>query len=167
MLERLTRPRTLLLATFAVCAGLIAYALWLQHASHLEPCPMCILQRYAFVVVGVIALVAAIHHPHRTGMRVYAVLMGLAAIAGGAISTWQSWLQHHPPKVADCGPGLETIVGEFPLSEALPMIFRGAGDCSKVDWTFLGLSIAEWALVCFAGFVVTAVIVWMRAAQAR
>ena len=167
MFERFTRPRTLLLATFAVCAGLIAYALWLQHASHLEPCPMCILQRYAFVVVGVIALAAAVHHPHRSGMRVYAVLMGLAAIAGGAISAWQSWLQHHPPKVADCGPGLGTIVGEFPLSEALPMIFRGAGDCSKVDWTLLGLSIAEWALVCFAGFVVTAMIVWVRAARGR
>ena len=165
MLERLTRPRTLLLATFAVCGGLIAYALWLQHASHLEPCPMCILQRYAFVVVGVIALAAAIQNPGRIGMRVYAVLMGLAAIAGGAISTWQSWLQHHPPKVADCGPGLGTIVGEFPLSEALPMIFRGAGDCSKVDWTLLGLSIAEWALVCFAGIVVTAMIVWVRAAR--
>ena len=167
MLERLTRPRTLLLATFAVCAGLIAYALWLQHASHLEPCPMCILQRYAFVVVGVIALAAAIQNPGRIGMRVYAVLMGLVAIAGGAISTWQSWLQHHPPKVADCGPGLGTIVGEFPLSEALPMIFRGAGDCSKVDWTFIGLSIAEWALVCFAGIVVTAIIVWIRAPKKR
>lgn len=165
MLERLTRPRTLLLATFAVCAGLIAYALWLQHASHLEPCPMCILQRYAFVVVGFIALAAAIQNPGRIGMRIYAVLMALAAIAGGGVAAWQSWLQHHPPKIADCGPGLEVIIGEFPLSEALPMIFRGAGDCSKVDWTFLGLSIAEWALICFVGIVVTAVIVWIRAAR--
>lgn len=165
VLDRLTRPRTLLLATFAVCAGLIAYALWLQHASHLEPCPMCILQRYAFVVVGLVALAAAIHFPGRVGLRIYAVIMALAAIAGGGVAARQTWLQHNPPKIADCGPGLEFMVEEFPLSQALPMIFRGSGDCSKVDWTFLGLSIAEWALVCFAGIVVTAIIIWIRAAR--
>ena len=167
MIERLTRPRTLLLVTFVVCAGLLAYALVLQHASHLEPCPMCILQRYAFVAVGLIAVVAAIHLPGKTGLRVYSVLMAITAIVGGGVATRQSWLQHNPPKVADCGPGLEFMVDQFPLSEALPMIFRGSGDCSKVDWTFLGLSIAEWALACFAGIVVTAAIVWIRAARPR
>jgi protein dithiol:quinone oxidoreductase len=31
------------------------------------------------------------------------------------------------------------------------MIFKGGGDCSKVDWTFFGGSIANWSFVAFVG----------------
>jgi disulfide bond formation protein DsbB len=41
------------------------------------------------------------------------------------------------------------MLGSFPLADALPMIFHGAGDCSKIDWSFLGLSLANWSLVTF------------------
>ena len=30
------------------------------------------------------------------------------------------------------------------------MIFKGRGDCTKVDWTFLGGSIANWSFVDFS-----------------
>ena len=43
---------------FLVGCGLIGFGLYLQHAQGLEPCPMCILQRYAFVAIGAIALAA-------------------------------------------------------------------------------------------------------------
>ena len=65
----------------------------------------------------------------------------------------QTWLQHNPPNVLDCGPDLAYMLDSFPLSQALPKIFKGEGDCAKVSWTFLGLSIAEWALVWFVLFV--------------
>lgn len=161
-LARLTRPRVLFTAVFLATLGLLAYGLWLQHALHLEPCPMCILQRYAFAAVGLVALVAALHDPKSFGIRLYAGLVALVALAGGGVAARQTWLQHNPPKIADCGPGLEFMVESFPLSEALPMIFRGSGDCSKVDWTFLGLSIAEWALACFAGLVLVGLILAIR-----
>ena len=164
--ESLTRPRPLFAASFLAVVGLLAFGLWLQHALHLEPCPMCILQRYAFAAVGVIALVAGIHNAGTVGTRIYAGLLIVAALAGGGVAARQTWLQHNPPKLADCGPGLEFMVESFPLSEALPMIFRGSGDCSKVDWTFLGLSIAEWALACFIGLVIVGVVTLIRARAA-
>ena len=161
-LSRLTRPRVVFAAIFLVTLGLLAYGLWLQHAEHLEPCPMCILQRYAFAVVGVIGLIAVLHNPKSVGVRVYAGLTVLVALAGGGVAARQTWLQHNPPKIADCGPGLEFMVESFPLSEALPMIFRGSGDCSKVDWIFLGMSIAEWALACFVGLVIVGLVLAIR-----
>jgi disulfide bond formation protein DsbB len=42
------------------------------------------------------------------------------------------------------------MLESFPLSSALPMIFRGAGDCSAIDWTLLGLTIANWSFLVFA-----------------
>jgi disulfide bond formation protein DsbB len=118
---------------------------------------MCILQRYAVIAVGLVALVAAIHGPQRTGLKVYGGLVALIAIAGGGVAVRHSWLQHFPPKVESCGTDLDFLISTFPLSQALPKIFAGTGSCSKVDWKFLGLSIPEWTLVWFAIFAVTAI----------
>ena len=125
----------------------------------MDPCPMCILQRYAFVAIGVVALVAAAHGPRGgAALKVYGALLALLAIAGGSVSARQSWLQRNPTKSVSCAASdLEFLLENFPLSQALPKIFAGTGDCAAVHWRFLGLSIAEWALVWFAIFLGTAV----------
>jgi protein dithiol:quinone oxidoreductase len=150
-------PRIVFAAIFVVCAGLIAFALYLQEQEGLDPCPMCILQRYAFVTLGVVALVAAIHGPQRLALKLYGGLLALIAIAGGGVAIRHSWVQHFPPKVETCGADLDFIVSSFPLSKALPKIFQGSGSCSSVDWTMMGLSIPEWALVWFAAFAAASV----------
>jgi disulfide bond formation protein DsbB len=150
--------RLLFFAIFAVCAGLIGYGLYLQHAQNLEPCPLCILQRYAFVLTGLIALVAALHGPRRIGAWIYGVLAILAAGTGAGIAGRQIWLQYNPPKAFDCGPGLDYMLESFPLTQVLPKLFKGEGDCAKVVWRFLGLSIPEWALVWFVALI--ALVCW-------
>jgi len=145
--------RWIFLAIVLACAGLMAFGLYLQHVVKLEPCPLCILQRYAFIAVGVIALLAAVHGPGRIGQALYGLLVALAAGTGAGIAVRQTWLQHNPPQVLDCGPDLAYMLESLPLSQVLPKIFKGEGDCSKVGWSFLGLSIAEWALVWFVLFV--------------
>lgn len=154
----LLRPRLIYLAVFLACAGLMAFGLYLQHAIGLEPCPLCILQRYAFVMTGVIALVAALHNPGWLGRWIYSVLLVLSAGTGAVIAGRQTWLQHNPPKVLDCGPDLAYMLESFPLSALLPKVFKGEGDCAKVAWKFLGLSIPEWALVWFVVFIIAAAI---------
>jgi disulfide bond formation protein DsbB len=126
---------------------------------------MCILQRIAFVAVGATALVAAIHGPRGWGLKVYAGLMLLFAIAGGAVAIRHSYLQHFPPKVETCGADLDFIVGNFPLAQALPKIFAGTGSCSMIQWQFLGLTIPEWAIVWFVIF--AAVAIWAVVASRR
>ncbi|HEX7953613.1 MAG TPA: disulfide bond formation protein B [Burkholderiales bacterium] len=152
-----TSPRLLFLAIFLSCAGLIGFALYLQHSLGLEPCPMCILQRYAFIITGVIALVAALHDPALLGRRIYGGLLVLAAATGGGVAIRHVYLEHYPPKIFDCGADVGFMLESFPLTEALPMIFRGTGDCTKVPWRFLGLSIAEWSLIWFMLLIIAAV----------
>ena len=161
LLQTLLRlpARTLYLALFATAIGLLGFGLYLQHMKGLEPCPMCVMQRYAFLAVALVALTGGLHGPGRGGSRVYAALIGLGALLGGGIAARQTWMQLNPPAIPECGPGLEFMLESFPLGQALPMIFRGAGDCAAVDWTFLGLSIANWSLVSFSATVAFAV--WM------
>ena len=153
MLSKLS-PRQISLLLFIACAGLIAFGLYLQHIEHIEPCPLCILQRYAIVLVGLLALLAAIFNPRGLLLKLWSGLIGLTAIAGGSVSVRQIWLQHNPPEVSTCGPDLSYMVSKFPLSDVLPKLFQGEGDCAKVDWTLplLGLSIAECALLAFIAF---------------
>src|SRR5438552_3865420 len=145
---RLT-PRLVFAAIFAASAGLLGFGYYLQEYVGLEPCPMCILQRYAFVAIGLIALLGAIHGPGRVATGVYAALIVLFAIGGGGTAMRHSYLQHFPPKMETCGTDLEFLLNAFPLSQAMPKIFAGTGSCSKVDWSFLGLTIPEWGLAWY------------------
>jgi disulfide bond formation protein DsbB len=142
-----------------VCASLLAYGIYyLQEELGLEPCPMCVLQRFALIAIGTTALVAAIHGPRGWGLKVYSALIVLFALAGSGVAIRHSYLQHFPPKVETCGADLGFLMGNFPLSQSLPKIFAGTGSCSAIDWKFLGLTIPEWTLVWFVTF--AAVAVW-------
>src|SRR6476469_1442459 len=152
-----TKVRIVFALIAVVCASLLAYGIYyLQEELGLEPCPMCILQRYALIAVGVTALVAAIHGPRAWGLWIYSGLVALFSLAGGGIAARHSYLQHFPPKVETCGSDLDFLLGNFPLTQALPKIFAGTGSCSRVDWRFLGLSIPEWTIVWFAIFIAAA-----------
>ena len=128
------------------CVLLIAYALYLQYVHELEPCPLCILQRYAFVLVALAAGVAAVL-PSPRGGRVVAGIGVLFALVGAGVAGWHVKLQLFPPEVSSCGPGLAYMIAELPLGRALPRIFQGGGDCTLVDWSFLGLSMPAWSLI--------------------
>lgn len=152
-------PRIVFAAIFAVCSGLLAFGYYLQEYKGLDPCPMCILQRYAFLAIAAVALAATIHGPRQLALKVYGVLVALLAAMGGGVAIRHSYLQHFPPERETCGTDLEFLLNNFPLSQAFPKIFAGTGSCSKVDWTLLGLSIPEWALACYLVF--AAVALWI------
>jgi len=145
------KPRFYFLAGFLFCVGLLAAALYFQFSGGLEPCPLCVSQRIMVLAVALVMLAAVLHNPERTGVKVYALLGFVAAVLGGSVSARHVWLQHLPPEeVPACGPGLEYMFQYFPLSETLKAMLNGTGDCAKVDWTLLGLSMPAWVLICFA-----------------
>ena len=140
-----TAPRRVLGLVAAACVALLAFGLYLQHVVGLEPCPMCIVQRYALALVAVVAVVAALLRPrgaHLAGAGLIVLLSGFGAF----VAARQSWLQWYPPEIASCGRDFYGMIETFPLKRVIPMIFRGSGDCTKVDWTFLGLSMPWWVL---------------------
>jgi len=138
-----------------VCLGLLAFGLYLQHALGLVPCPMCIVQRYALFLIALIAGLTATSR--KKGVHIGgAVLLLVTAGFGAYVAARQSWLQWYPPEVVSCGRDFYGMIETFPLQRVIPMIFKGGGDCSKVDWTFLGGSIANWSFLCFSGIAVLA-----------
>ena len=161
-----TAPRRVLALASAIGVAMLGFGLYLQHVVGLEPCPMCIVQRYALVLVVLIAGLTALSG--NRGMHVAGSILMLGAAGFGAfVAARQSWLQWYPPEVSSCGRDFYGMIETFPLQRAIPMIFRGSGDCAKIDWTFLGGSLANWSFVAFCLFGVLALVLILRLARRR
>ncbi|PHS68522.1 MAG: disulfide bond formation protein B [Methylophaga sp.] len=142
--------RSIFLLGFLFCALMLGIAGYFQFIDHLEPCPLCILQRVFTLLVGAVMLLAVLHDPKGIGIGIYGLLSGLLALIGAGISARHVWLQNLPEEqIPTCGPGLNFILDNFPLSDAINMVLRGSGECAEVLWTFLGLSIPAWTLLAF------------------
>lgn len=150
MYLRLTTDRRFYLLVALACLLLLGFGYYLQFVRGLDPCPLCILQRAAYLGVAVVCLAGFFHG---SAGRIYGTVALVCALAGAAIAARQVWLQHLPADlVPECGPGLDFILQAFPLFDALKLIFTGSGECAETVWTFLSLSIAEWSLFWFAAF---------------
>ncbi|UVH60963.1 disulfide bond formation protein B [Variovorax paradoxus] len=148
------------------CVLMLAFGLYLQHVVGLEPCPMCIVQRYALVLVAIFTGLAGAFR--NVGLRVVGGLLALVAAVGGAYTAAsQSWLQWYPPEVVSCGRDLYGMIETFPLKRALPMIFRGGGDCSKIDWSLFGLTLANWSFIAFVVLSLMLITLLVRSRRAR
>jgi len=157
----LNQPRRVLAMICAVCIAMLAFGLYLQHVAGLEPCPMCIVQRYALILVAVVAGITAFAS-RKPLLVAGSGLMALLASLGAFVAARQSFLQWYPPPEASCGRDLYGMIETFPLKRVIPMIFKGSGDCTKIDWTFLGLSIANWSFVAFVSFALLGLLLIFR-----
>lgn len=140
--------RGLLVLVVVFVALSLLGSLFFQHVLHLEPCPLCIIQRVAIMGVGVFALLGLLARG-RVGQLLATGLAAAVAIAGAGVAAWHSWILKFPPESMSCGRPFEWFHEDFPLATWLPKLFAGEGDCLKMDWTFLGLAIPHMALIAF------------------
>lgn len=156
--------RWLYLAGAAVVGGIFCSALFMQYVLREDPCPLCMVQRVIFIVIGVWFFIAALHNAKQIGSRVYSVLIALTALIGVGVSSRHIWIQHLPKdQVPACGPGLDFMLQNFPMSEVLQELMHGSGECAAKGWTFLTLGLPEWALVWYVLLGVFAVMIgWKK-----
>jgi protein dithiol:quinone oxidoreductase len=146
--------RKLYFFSLLVCILLLIDGYFLQYVIGLKPCALCILQRVVYYLMAFVLLIAIYLHPKYRSQKIMAALLSLIALSGALIAGRQAWLQHYPPAGAGCGPNLDFMLHNFPLSEVIKTLFYGTGDCAIVTWRFIGLSLAEWSFLFFCGFFV-------------
>jgi disulfide bond formation protein DsbB len=133
---------------FLACVALLGYAYYAQYVLHLAPCPLCIFQRIGIFAIGVVFMFAAIHGPRSWGRSVYAVALGVAALATIGVAGKQLYIQSLPAgSVPSCGASLDVLLKFFSLQEVIAKVLTGSGECAKVDWRLLGLAMPAWVLI--------------------
>lgn len=136
-----------------LCHELLIIAYYFQYVKGLNPCPLCIVQRLVVIALAVWFLVLAITNAKKGGWlnRSVNFFAALTALGGGVVAGRQVWLQHLPAdQVPACGPGLDYMMDVFSGTELLAELFRGSGECAKVDWTLFGFSMPEYTLAFFS-----------------
>jgi len=157
------KPRTLCLLGLIACTALITTAFYMQYIMGLDPCPLCMMQRIVIYVLAALFLIALVHNPATTGQRIYGTLITLFGLAGVGFSSRQLWLQSLPPEeVPACGPSLEYMLDVLPWTDVINAMMYGTGDCAKIAWTFLSLSIPGWTLIAFICFALLGLMQWRR-----
>jgi disulfide bond formation protein DsbB len=138
------------LAGFLACAAMLGYAyFYAEGVLRLEPCPLCMFQRVGVGLLGIAFLLAAAHDPvSPLGARGYAVLIGLAAAFPAYVAGRHVYIQSLPEgSVPSCGATLDYMLDVFPLLTVVRKVLTGGGECAKIDWSLLGLSMPGWVLV--------------------
>lgn len=134
-------------AAAALSLGVVAAALYTQHALDMLPCPWCVLQRLIFVIVALAALCGAAFN-NRTGRLLAASLMLLGAAAGMAAALWQ-----HGVAASTTGCKLtlaDRIISATGLDAWLPGVFGVWATCADAAVDLLGLPYEAWSLLAFA-----------------
>ena len=132
-----------------VALALLGTAFYMEYQMGLEPCPLCMLQRVAFFLIGVVSLVSALAS-HATWHRKLAWPIVLLSVLGAGLAVRHLYLQSLPiDELPACLPGLSYMFEVFPWQEIMQAMIMGTGECGDVVWTFLGLSIPGWTLVAF------------------
>lgn len=154
------RTLNILLALVMVIASAFAIG-YLQNHLLLEPCPLCIFQRIGLWAMGLFALLAALFNPKSKAMRGLLWLGGMAGTLWGlGVAARHTWMHYIPYADAPaCGPGLAYWVQTMPLSDVLTTVLTAHGDCTVIDWTFAGLSIAAQTLILFVGIAIVQLII--------
>lgn len=144
------QSRKAILITVGLAAfALLGVGLYLQHVKNMQPCPLCVLQRYAFAVVGLVSLIAAFL-PGAT-RRIGAGAAALAALAGLGVAGRHLWIVANPATSCGIDP-LETSLNTIPTAKLMPFLFKAEGLCTADYPPILGLSIPLWAFIWFAVF---------------
>ncbi|MDQ3186688.1 MAG: disulfide bond formation protein B [Pseudomonadota bacterium] len=142
--------RAVFLLIFLGCAGLVSYALYLQLIENLLPCPLCVVQRIAYWLVGLIALMAFFCYPR--GRLIYSGMMAVFAFTGAVIALRQAWLVRYP-EAFECGISPEEkFLNALPISRWWPTMFEAIGDCADTTWKFASLTLPDWSAIFFLIF---------------
>jgi disulfide bond formation protein DsbB len=132
---------------------LVGLAVAIQTQFNLEPCPLCVTQRIVFIVIGCLFLLFSFIKPNQLIRFIHLTSLLITNIVGIVFASKHILIQSKWITVpAECGIDLDYMFENFPLTEAFSLLFKGTGDCSEIDWLFLGLTLPQLALIAYIMF---------------
>ena len=156
----MSSARYLSLSLFSL--GLVIFAVILQQVGYqgvsFLPCPLCILQRVAYLGITIFCFLAVGIAPLR---KLFHGLAVISAAYGISVAARQVWLLSHPEISCGIDP-LEVWINQFQLAKGLPWLFKADGLCSAKLPTILGLQVPEWSLFWFSVLLLILLITFFR-----
>lgn len=136
---------------FLLCGLYLGISFFLEHYSALPPCPLCVLQRYVFILLLIVFLIGSVYARTLFTSRFFGILTFSVSLIGIFLSGRQLWLlKNSIEPTGVCAPNLSYLFKQLPVMDAIKVLVLGSGDCvTTMSESFLGISIPYWT---FFGF---------------
>jgi disulfide bond formation protein DsbB len=146
-------PTQVALLLGLACTGLVGASFFVQHVLGIEPCPLCIIQRFTYLGLIPVFFAAAMARPHGRTQRVLFWTAAILTLEGLGVAGYQTHLQLFPaPLVATCSASLSYMLDTMAVTEVLARLLHATGDCSDTSFKVLGLTLAQASLIIFLSF---------------
>jgi disulfide bond formation protein DsbB len=149
----LDSPSRVALLLGLACTGLVGGSFFVQHILGVEPCPLCIIQRFTYAGLAFVFFAAARAEAHGIAQRRLLMLAVLLTLGGLGVAAYQTHLQLFPPAIAaSCSASLSYMVDTLSFSDVLVQLFHAKGDCSDTSFKVMGLTLAQASLLIFTSY---------------
>lgn len=126
--------------------GMLGGAFAFQHLGGLDPCVLCIYQRWAWAAVIAASVLALAFARNGAAARILLVLTGLAMLIGAGLAGFHVGVeQHWWAGTSECSG----ITGKAQTVEELKrqLFATPVTRCDEVAWSLAGISMAGWNLI--------------------
>ena len=137
----MTDSRALALFVTLISAVILGGALASQYLGGLQPCMLCLWQRYPYGVAIALGVLALILGGREGWAEPVILLMGVVLLVGAGIAAFHAGVEY------GWWTGLETCGGVRPPSDSVEELRRRLLEaplvrCDEPAWTLLGISLA-------------------------
>jgi protein dithiol:quinone oxidoreductase len=154
-------PRQWLAGMALACFAAVAVALLGQQMFDMRPCPWCILQRFLFVLIGLICAIGALVRARPAHLATALTSVALA-LAGAAAALWQHFVA---ARSDSCNLTLaDKVINTLGLESIAPLLFQVTASCADAAVSVLGVPFEFWSLALFAALALAAVFSLRRGA---
>jgi disulfide bond formation protein DsbB len=133
--------------TLFLAVGVILGALAFEYLGGYAPCPLCLMQRYAYyagIPLLFLAMALTSEMPRVAALIFLVVALGFLANAGlGAYHSGVEWKFWPGPDTCGTVQALPTNAADLLKSAEQAVVVR----CDEAQWRFAGLSFAGWNVV--------------------
>jgi protein dithiol:quinone oxidoreductase len=148
---------------FIITAIILGFSYYVEFGLGYSPCLLCVIQRFIFFVLAFIFLLASLHKHNRASQIIYCFFSLIVLVLGILAASRQIWIQHLPMSTAtSCLPSAMYLFKNFPIKEIISITYSGTAECSIVHWRFLGITMAEWALLWYVVFLIVVLWQWFK-----
>ncbi len=140
-------PRLIPAAIVAVCAGALGSALASEYWGGLDPCVLCIYQRYAYVAAMALGLIGLVLAPRGKALKLLILLAALAFLAGAAIAMFHVGVEQHWWRGTESCHAPEIDFNASPSDLRQQLLAKQPATCDTIPWSFAGISIAGFNVI--------------------
>lgn len=166
MSRALDHPRLIPALIAAVSLGALGAALFAQYVGDIQPCILCVYQRYAYIGALAASVIGIVVGGNPAARRLAIALAALAFLTGAGLAFfhvgveqlwWRGTAECHAPAF-DPGASIADLRKQLLQTDFVA--------CDKIPWSLFGISIAGYNMLASLAFAAASLWVAMRMGKA-